>query len=177
MESGLGNNMGWTYQGFIEDKNGNLRPQSYEETLNCMGCHSGIGTITDSTFAFPRKLDNDFQRGWYYATQKDLKNIPENRYSDGTYELSHYLNLNPYSDEFRENLEAYSKFHLQNGDLNQTMLSKLHNDVSLLLYLSHKRALNLNKGYKALVELQKFYNGKAGHIKPMNNVYKEISEG
>ena len=177
MESGLGNNMGWTYQGFIEDKNGNLRPQSYEETLNCMGCHSGIGVITDSTFAFPRKLDNDFQRGWYYPTQKDLKNVPENRYSDGTYELSHYLKLNPYGDEFRANNEVYKKFHLQNGDLNQTMLGKLHNDVSLLLYPSHKRALNLDKGYKALVEQQQFYNGKAGHIKSMQNVYKELKEG
>jgi len=177
MESGLGNNMGWTYQGFIEDKNGNLRPQSYEETLNCMGCHSGIGAITDSTFAFPRKLDNDFQRGWYYATQKDLKNIPENRYADGTYELSHYLKLNPYSDEFRENSEAYNKFHLLNGDLNQTILTQLHNDVTILLYPSHNRALLLDKGYKALVEQQKFYNGKAGHIKPMKNVYKNVQEG
>jgi len=177
METGLGNNMGWTYQGFIEDKNGNLRPQSREETLNCMGCHSGIGVITDSTFAFPRKLDNNFQIGWYYTTQKDLKNIPENRYNDGTYELSHYLQLNPYADEFRENKEAYAKFHLQNGDLNQTMLTKLHNDVSLLLYPSHRRALDLDKAYKALVEIQQFYNGKAGHIKPMQNVYKELHDG
>ena len=177
MERGLRNGLGWVYQGFIEDKNGNLRPQSREETLNCMGCHSGIGAITDSTFAFPRKLDNNFQRGWYYTLQKDLKNIPENRYSDGTYELSHYLQLNPYADEFRANTEVYKKFHLQNGDLNQTMLSKLHNDVSLLLYPSHKRALNLDKGYKALVEQQQFYNGKAGHIKPMRNVYKKLKEG
>lgn len=176
MESGLGNKMGWTYQGFIEDKNGNLRPQSYEETLNCMGCHSGIAAITDSTFAFPRKLDNDFQKGWYHSMQKDLKNIPEPRYSDSTYELSHYLELNPYGDEFRENKEVYTKFHLQNGDLNQSMLTKLHNDVTLLLYPSHKRALTLDKGYKALVEMQKFYNGKAGHVKAMTHIYKEVKE-
>lgn len=177
MESGFGNNMGWTYQGFIEDKNGNLRPQSYEETLNCMGCHSGIAAITDSTFAFARKLNNSFQNGWYHVTQKDLKDIPENQYSDGTWELSHYLKLNPYSDEFRENSEAYNKFHLQNGDLNQSMLTKLHDNVTVLLYPTHKRALSLNKAYKALVELQQFYNGKAGHIKPMKNVYQELKEG
>ncbi|MDQ7044148.1 MAG: hypothetical protein Q9M34_11555 [Sulfurimonas sp.] len=176
MEQGLGNNMGWSYQGFIEDKNGNLRPQSYEETLNCMGCHSGIGATTDSTFAFPRKLNDSFQNGWYHTTQKDLKNTPELRYSDGTYELSHYLELNPYGDEFRENSEVYDKFHLDNGDLNQSMIRKLHDDVTLLLYPSHKRALDLNKAYKALVEQQKFYNGKAGHIKPMQNVHKEVKE-
>ena len=177
MESGLGNNMGWTYQGFIEDKNGNLRPQSYEETLNCMGCHSGIATLTDSTFAFPRKLNDDFQNGWYHASQKDLKNTPEYRYENGEYELSHYLEYNPYSDEFRENNEAYKKFHLPNGDLNQSMISKLHDDVTLLLYPSHTRALKLNKAYKALVEIQKFYNGKAAHSKPMKNIYKELKDG
>lgn len=177
MESGLGNNMGWVYQGFIEDKKGDLRPQSYEETLNCMGCHSGIGVITDSTFAFPRKLDNSFQNGWYHATQKDLKGVHETQLADGEWELQRYLKQNPYSDEFRENDEAYKKFHLANQELNTTMLSKLKDDITLLLYPSHKRALQLDKGYKALVEQQQFYNGKAGHIKPMKNVYKEVTEG
>ena len=176
-ESGLGNNMGWIYQGFIEDKKGDLRPQSYEETLNCMGCHSGIAVTTDSTFSFPRKLDISFQNGWYYPTQKSLKNIPENKYKDGRYEFSNYLKLNPYGDEFRENKEVYNKFHLKNGDLNQTMIKKLHKDVTLLLYPTHKRAIELDKAYKALVELQQFYNGKAGHKKPMSNVYKEVKEG
>ena len=175
MESGLGNNMGWIYQGFIEDKFGDLRPQSYEETLNCMGCHSGLGATTDSTFSFARKLDNNFQNGWYHPTQKDLKGIAENRYSDGTWEFSHYLKLNPYADEFRENSEVKEKFTLPNGEQNQTMLDNLHNDVSLLLYPSHKRALDLDKAYKALVETQKFYDGRAGHIHPLTNVYKELT--
>jgi len=174
MEQGLGNNMGWVYQGFIEDKNGALRPQSYEETLNCMGCHSGIGVLTDSTFSFKRKIESEFQHGWYHPTQKSLKNIPENRLTSGEWELSKYLELNPNSDEFRENSEVYQKFHTLSGDLNQTMLEKLHSDVTLLLYPSHERALSLNKGYKALVELQQFYNGKAGHIAPMHHVYKEL---
>ena len=177
MEHGLGNNMGWVYQGFIEDKNGNLRPQSYEETLNCMGCHSNIGVTTDSTFAFPRKLDNNFQHGWYHATQKDLRDIAEFHDVNGTWELEKYLQLNPYSDEFRENSEAYNKFHTPSGDLNQTMLQNLRKDVTLLLYPSHERALLLDKAYKALVEQQKFYNGKAGHIKPMHNVYKKVKDG
>ena len=177
MESGLGNNLGWVYQGFIEDKKGDLRPQSYEETLNCMGCHSGIGVLTDSTFAFPRKLDNDFQNGWYHVTQKDLKDIHETQLVNGEWELEKYLKNNPYGDEFRENNEIYKKFYLANKEHNTTMMSRLRDDISLLLYPSHNRALQLNKGYKALVEIQQFYNGKAGHIKPMKNIFKAVKEG
>ncbi len=62
-EHGLANDQGWIYQGFIEDRNGELRPQSYEEALACMGCHGGIGATTDSSFAFPRKLDASAFRG------------------------------------------------------------------------------------------------------------------
>jgi hypothetical protein len=175
MESGLGTNTGWVYQGFIEDKNGNLRPQSYEETLNCMGCHSGIGATTDTTFAFPRKLDDDFQYGWYHWTQKSLKGTPENRYIDGTWELTHYLKLNNSGDEFRANGEVKRKFFTAEGDLNQTMVQRLHTDVTQLLFPSHTRALMLNKAYRALVKTQKFYDGKAGHITPMHNVYKEVN--
>lgn len=37
MERGLFS-QGWLYQGFIEDASGELRPQSKEETVFCMGC-------------------------------------------------------------------------------------------------------------------------------------------
>lgn len=33
VERGVSNSQGWVYQGFIEDKSGNLRPQTYEETV------------------------------------------------------------------------------------------------------------------------------------------------
>ena len=46
---------GWLYQGFIEDRNGHLRPQSQEETLFCMGCHGGVAATSDSVFSFPRR--------------------------------------------------------------------------------------------------------------------------
>ncbi len=176
MEIGLGNNMGWIYQGFIEDKYGELRPQSYEETLNCMGCHSGIATITDSTFAFPRKLGG-WHGGWYHWSQKDLKGTPENRYSDGTWELENYLKHNHSGDEFRENDEVLSKFFLPSGDMNHTAIDLLHDDVTELLYPSHERAVKLNKAYRVLVQTQRFIEGKAAHIKPLRHVYKEVKEG
>ena len=79
-EYGALNNIGWIYQGFIEDAKGELRPQNYEETLYCIGCHSGIGAIADSTFVFQRKFDKEhFQKGWYHWTQdaNGLNNIAE----------------------------------------------------------------------------------------------------
>ncbi|WMP16853.1 PDZ domain-containing protein [Thiothrix lacustris] len=62
------NGAGWLLAGYIEDKNGALRPQNREEMTQCIGCHSGItrtefptftsgtGNTVDSTWAMPRKF-------------------------------------------------------------------------------------------------------------------------
>ncbi len=55
-ERGVPNGQGWVYQGFIEDAAGALRPQTFEESVPCAGCHGGIGATTDGSFSFPRKL-------------------------------------------------------------------------------------------------------------------------
>src|SRR5262249_20359810 len=47
-ERGLQTGTGWTISGFIEDAAGELRPQTYEETAACIGCHGGIGAGADS---------------------------------------------------------------------------------------------------------------------------------
>ena len=179
MEIGLGSNLGWLYQGFIEDKYGDLRPQSYEELLNCMGCHSGLSATTDGTFAFARKFDatDAFQHGWYHWTQKGLKGVPELILSDGTYEYSNYLERNEYGDEFRENDEVIRKFYHADGSANQTMFDALHDDITVLINPSHERALQLNKAYKALVETQRFIDGKAAHVTPFKNVHTEVEQG
>ena len=178
MERGLGNHMGWVYQGFIEDRNGDLRPQSREETLNCMGCHSGIGATTDGTFAFPRKLDaaSSWRRGWYHATQKDLHGIPEPRLCDGSYEYTRYLRFNRSGNEFRNNDEVTRRFFTPSGELNATMIRRLHRDVTLLLLPSTRRALRLDKAYKALVETQSFIQGRAAHGASLDNVvWREVN--
>ena len=61
-DRGIYNGQGWLLQGFIEAANGMLRPQSYEESLFCVGCHGEIGATTDSIFAFARKLDDEAPR-------------------------------------------------------------------------------------------------------------------
>ncbi|MDD2893254.1 MAG: hypothetical protein PHF20_04935 [Halothiobacillaceae bacterium] len=69
------NGAGWFLAGFIEDKDGALRPQNMEEMTQCIGCHSGVfnseagmsftsgtGNTIDSTWALPRKWAGD--SGW-----------------------------------------------------------------------------------------------------------------
>jgi hypothetical protein len=78
LEDGISNGKDWVLQGFIEDAAGILRPQTFEESSSCIGCHGGIGATIDSSFSYARKLDvSAFQRGWFHWSQKDLKGINE----------------------------------------------------------------------------------------------------
>jgi hypothetical protein len=60
-EHGISNGAGWRLQGFIEDAQGALRPQTLEEHAFCIGCHSGVGATDDSVFSFGRKLTGEPQ--------------------------------------------------------------------------------------------------------------------
>jgi hypothetical protein len=178
-EDGLENGLGWIYQGFIEDSSGELRPQNYEETLYCIGCHSGIGAITDSTFVFQRKFDfNALQNGWYHWSQKSdgLKNIAEPKRDDEQFEYTLYLEQNGAGDEFRSNKEVIDKFFDSNRGLKSSEIDTLHSDISHLLLPSYERALNLNKAYRVIVDEQSFIYGRDAHIEPLESVYREVEE-
>lgn len=85
------NGAGWLLAGFIEDKNGALRPQTREEMTQCIACHSGItrtefptftsgtGNTIDSTWALARKFAGNL--GWqemnYLAYHADNKALPK----------------------------------------------------------------------------------------------------
>ncbi|MFA7241083.1 MAG: hypothetical protein WC091_13320 [Sulfuricellaceae bacterium] len=177
-EIGLSNGQGWTYQGFIEDRRGRLRPQTYEETVFCIGCHSGIGATSDGIFAFPRKFtESAFQGGWYHWTQKSLAGIPEPLRRDGQPEYAYYLAQNGAADEFRENLEAMLKFFGSDGKLKPDAASRLRSDISVLLLPSRQRALALDKAYKAIVEEQSYTQGRDATLKPAENVHHSIVIG
>lgn len=177
-ELGLSNGQGWVLQGFIEDAKGRLRPQTYEETAFCMGCHSGIGATTDSIFSFPRKFkDGAYRLGWYHWTQKGLQGTPEPMRSDGKPEYAHYLQQNGAGDEFRGNTEVMEKFFNPDGSLKADMLARLRTDITVLLNPSGSRALALNKAYKALVEEQSFAFGRDATVKPLQTVHKSIQIG
>ncbi len=80
-------------------------------------------------------------------------------------------------NEFRNNDEVQKKFFDDNGSVKQALIKALHDDVTVLLFPSRSRALNLNKGYKVMVEEQSYIYGRDANVKVMDNVYKEIKEG
>ncbi len=188
-ENGLKNEMGWIYQGFIEAKNGTLRPQTHEETIGCMGCHSHLGATTDSIFAFARKFEgldeNSSNFGWNHWTQKSLVGVkePHANYQindtiyNHVYEYSFYLKNNHSGNEFRNNDEVKNKFFTIDGAVKDDMLTALHNDITTLLFPSYERAMSLNKGYKAMVAEQSYIYGRDANIKSMKNIFKEINDG
>jgi Tol biopolymer transport system component len=179
MEDGVSNGVGWVLQGFIEDKQGDLRPQSFEETASCIGCHGGIGATTDSTFAFARKIDApNSQNGWYHWSQKDLKGVNEPKVdfqSAGVqYEYSFYLMYAGAGDEFKSNEEIKATFFNEDGVLKQEMAEKLHEDISMLLFPSRERALALNKVYKRIVEEQSYTLGRNPLIGESGEVFESL---
>ncbi len=203
IELGLSNQRGWLYQGFIEDKQGELRPQSYEETLYCMGCHSNLGATADSTFVFNRKFENSFQEGWYHWSQKGFKNIADRVLENGDSEYVSYLKANNAGDEFRQNTEVMDKFFkkdwqkdtkniekdlisklensrvvlAQEWKLKKESIKKLKQDISYLILPTPKRAIELNKAYRVIVDEQSFIYGRDATIKPAKNVHKEVKDG
>jgi len=180
MEDGVSNGVGWVLQGFIEDREGGLRPQTFEETASCIGCHGGIGATTDSTFAFARKLDGSaFQEGWYHWSQKDLKglNEPKATYQRAgvQYEYAYYLMYAKAGDEFRSNTEIQAAFFDENGMLRLDAAQALHEDISILLYPSAERALALNKVYRRIVAEQSYALGRIPLLARAEAVFETLT--
>ena len=120
------NGAGWYLIGFIEDKDGALRPQTREEMTQCIGCHSaprphrapiltsGVGNTVDSTWAFPRQLPNG--QGWgemnylgYVSGKGATIAEPVNRdQNKGEYRLflEHVVSANLYG-EMPASIEAF----------------------------------------------------------------------
>jgi hypothetical protein len=175
LERGM-RDQGWRYQGFIEDRHGNLRPQSQEENFACTGCHFGTGATMDTVFSFTRKFEHGrFQQGWYHWSQKGLSGTPEPIREDGQYEYTHYLQQNMAGDEFRDNQEIKERFFNQDGTLIASQIEALHADITLLLIPSRERALTLNKAYRTIVEDQDFHLGRDANLAPVENVHRSIS--
>jgi hypothetical protein len=166
---------GWRYQAFIEDRNGNLRPQSQEETFACTGCHFGIGATMDTVFSFTRKLGYDsYQQGWYHWSQQGLAGLPDPIREDGEREYAHYLQQNGAGDEFRDNQEVMDRFFDSDGNLVASAIEALRDDIAVLLLPSHDRALQLNKAYRSIVEDQDFHLGRDANVEPVANVHESV---
>lgn len=70
----IDNGAGWIIAAFIENRHGELRPQTTEELAQCFGCHSKVGNTVDAIWSFQRKLPG--MEGWaemnygHYNSQK-----------------------------------------------------------------------------------------------------------
>lgn len=171
IESGVANGKGWRLQGFIEAADGSLRPQTYEESLTCVGCHGAIGRGVDSIISFPRKVPDG---GWYHwdATH------PLGALADGDGEYAHYLRRNGAADEFRANAEAWGRFADASGRLEERRLLGLRTGVGELTEPSAGRALALDKAYRLLVEEQSFAQGRLPVLAPLDaTVHREVEPG
>lgn len=176
-ERGASNGQGWRYQGFIEDKTGELRPQSYEETAFCVGCHGGTSATTDGVFSFGRKVSSaSRQRGWYHWTQHGVEGLPDLRRADGEHEYVHYLRQNGAGDELRANEEVSERF-FAGGHLDDQAVNEIVDDVSGLILPSAPRALALDKAYWAVVLEQSFKKGRDAVLAPARNVHRTVDEG
>ncbi|HVY25395.1 MAG TPA: hypothetical protein VHB79_02545 [Polyangiaceae bacterium] len=160
-DHGIDNGQGWYLQGFIEAADGALRPQTFEETAYCAGCHGGVGRTTDSIFSFARKLGSGAaNRGWFHFSQRGLSGVPEPRSRTGVYEYSQYLQQAQGGDDYAENDEVQRRFFDERGAVRPAALAQLHADVTQLLLPSPERALALDRAYLATTREQSFVRGR-----------------
>ena len=177
-DRGVYNGQGWFLQGFVEASDGALRPQSYEETVACVGCHGGIGATTDSVFSFQRKLPaTSPARGWFHWTQHGLRGISEPRRRDGQYEYTLYLEANHAGDELHENTEVLERFFDAGGQLRGGEIARLHTDIATLLIPSAARAIDLDRAYLAIVREQSFVRGREVVLEPSAHVHARAPIG
>ncbi len=170
-QQGLDNGMGWVLQGFIEGADGQLRANTFEETMFCMGCHTSIGTTIDKTFSFPRKIDG--AAGWGYIDLRGMVDAPSMGETRG--EIATYLARVGGGGEFRSNAEMAQRWMRPDGavDLQRTARA----DVYTLITPSRERALLLNKAYRTIVADQDYLFGRDATITPPTQVYSEVDPG
>lgn len=165
---GLDNGMGWAISGFIEDRNGRLRVNTFEETMFCMGCHNSIGSTIDKTFSLPRKVDG--ADGWGYIDLRGMPDAPNAGELRG--EIETYLGRVGGGGEFRSNPEMYERWFNEDGSVNVEKVREA--DVYALIAPSPERALTLNKAYRLIVEDQDFIFGRDATVTRPQNVYEQV---
>lgn len=166
---GLANEMGWVLNGFIEDRKGRLRANTYEENLFCMGCHSTVGSTIDKVFSFARKVDG--AAGWGYIDLAGMRDAPNRGETRGEYET--YLERVGGGGEFRSNPEMQARWFRDDGRLDVEAV-RAAGDVYGLITPSRARALALNKAYRVIVADQDYIFGRDATVKPPANVYEKV---
>lgn len=172
-ETGLLNQLGWRVQGYIEDADGRLRLQTYEEHYACMGCHSSLGVTADGTFAFPRKVPGT--AGWGYQDITNIPDVPQLGHEDP--EVLTYLRRVRGGDELRANDEMLARF-FDGGVLDEAEVRRAapggDRRLPHLVTPTRERALRLDKAYMLLVREQSFERGRDVVLAPPKNVHARV---
>lgn len=169
-DEGFDNGLGWFIKGFVEDYEGNLRPQSYEEDMFCMGCHTSVGTTRDSTFSMARKIAG--AEGWGYIDLRGMEDAPNVSEPGG--EILNYLRRAGGGSEFRANPEMLERWYRPDGSVDEEKVR--HSDVYTLVTPTPRRALDLNKAYTHIVRHQSFTLGRDPTWQPPENVLRAVDE-
>ena len=175
---GLRNVFGWQFQGFIENAAGQLRVQTEEEHLFCLGCHTSLGVTVDQTFAFARKVPGI--AGWRHQSVRGIPDVPQAGHQES--EILTYFQRVQGGDEFRANTEVLERFfrHGKDGKLDTAQVRRAapggDRDIAFLIVPSRKRALLLNKAAIVLVREQSFVLGRDPLLAPTANVHTTIQD-
>lgn len=170
-DHGLDNGMGWAIHGFIEDSQGRLRANTYEENLFCMGCHNSMGSTIDKTFSFARKVDG--AKGWGYINLRGMPDAPNHGEQQGEYLT--YLQRVGGGSEFRNNNEMFARWFKADGSVDEEKVQRVA-DIYQLITPSPERARQLNKAYRLIVQDQDFIFGRDATVSPPDNVYQQVDQ-
>ena len=126
----IDNGGGWIIAAYIENRHGELRPQTTEELAQCLGCHARVGNTVDAIWSFQRKLPGlegwaDMNYGKYnskYPMQTKLQDYYNE--SAGMGELGYFFHSVVGADlygimpqEIRDELMIYAKDNDLQGKL------------------------------------------------------------
>lgn len=168
-ELGVYNGVGWAFRGFIEDKNGDLRPQSHEELTSCVGCHGGIGAGLDSGFTLQRKMPlSMIMKVGITPAQNSYKNISEPVDSRGRGEYSFYLKNSGSGVALGNVPPPVDATILKNG---QNI-----NDISHIIVPDEKMAYQLNQKYIQIVKKQSFIYGRMPAVNKKPNLLYRVDQ-
>ncbi|AGN11262.1 hypothetical protein M5M_00137 [Simiduia agarivorans SA1 = DSM 21679] len=170
-DAGMENGMGWMISAFVEDASGELRPQTHEENMACMGCHSAIGSTIDQTFSIGRKVTGP--EGWGYINLQGMPDAPTVSHAEP--EILAYFKRVGGGDEFRQNTEMLARWFDDKGQVKTGAV--LAADVYQLITPSAERARQLNKAYTHIVRTQSYRLGRDATWVPAKNIHQAIDEG
>jgi len=155
-ETWIANGAGWWMSAFIEDAVGELRPQTPQEMMQCVGCHSsrygfepeqftsGTGNTIDTVWSFSRKFAGDL--GWREMDYLDYKH-DANATEDETAGDAHRgdpINRDANIGEYRKFLNHVVGVSLY-GDMPESMEKFLQEEIKVTNgYSSDFPALDFN---------------------------------